>query len=323
MTARRDLCRRFAAMRVDVLVGAMLAVAVLIVSAAPARLAAAEPDAGAFIDDALVLRAAGIKGEAAGVLSEMPGAGRVGGEERLGVLWAPFFDNAIVKLGRLQSSVPVALYYNPLLDVALLTLWEQRDGRYRVVAVRALPGERLAEPGAEVPPGPSWMAAEDGALEALERTTAARLGAFRAMHPADAREPGRDASTFAAAAADFKAALPRLVWNAAQRARWSDEARPWLRPVLAVVEAVLGAGQAGALVGAAPETDAEVAAALAQMPAGFAGGLALDMALDIGAGEHLLIGSLPEDGDVYVLARCRLEGVVCGLRRFGLVSLLE
>ena len=323
MTAERNSYRRPAGVCIGVLVGAMLAVAVLIVSAAPARLAAAEPDAGAFIDDALVLRAAGIKGEAAGVLSEMPGAGRVGGEERLGVLWAPFFDNAIVKLGRLHAPVPVALYYNPLLDVALLTLWERQGERYGVVSVRALPGERLAEPGAEVPPGPSWMAAEDGALEALGRTAAARLDAFRAVHPAEARDPGRDASTFAAAAADFKAALPRLVWNAAQRARWSEDARPWLRPVLAVVEVVLSVGDAGTLRGVAPETDTEVAAALAQMPAGFAGGLALDMALDIGAGEHLLIGSLPEDGDVYVLARCRLEGVVCGLRRFGLVSLLE
>ena len=271
----------------------------------------------------LALRAAGLKGEASTVLTGMPGAGRVGSDERLGVLWAPFFDNAIVKLGRVLSPVPVAVYYNPLLDVALLTLWERQGERYLVALVRALPGERLAEPGAEAPPGPSWMAAEDGALEALARTTAARLGAFRAAHPAGARDPGRDASTFASAAADFKAALPRLVWNAAQRARWSEEARPWLRPVLAAVEAVLGAGHAGALVGVAPETDAEVAAALAQMPAGFAAGLALDMALDVGAGEHLLIGSLPEDGDVYVLARCRIEGGVCGLRRFGLVSLLE
>ena len=80
--------------------------------------------------------------------------------------------------------------------------------RYGVVSVRALPGERLDKPGVEVPPGPSWMAAEDGALASLERTTAARLDAFRAEHPADAREPGHDGSTFASAAADFKAALP-------------------------------------------------------------------------------------------------------------------
>ena len=323
MTAERDAYPRIVEPRVGVLAGAVLAAVVLVASAAPARSAEVEPDAGAFVGDVLALRTAGVNGKAAVMLAEMPGAGRVGGEARLGVLWAPFFDNAIVKLGRLQSPVPVALYYNPLLDVALLTLWERQGEPYRVVSVRALPGERLAEPGVEVPPGPSWMAAEDGALEALELTTAARLAAFRVTHPAEAREPGRDTSTFAAAAADFKAALPRLVWNAAQRTRWSEEARPWLRPVLAVVEAVLGAGQAGALRGVAPETGAEVAAALAQMPAGFAAGLALDMALDIGAGEHLLIGSLPEDGDVYVLARCRLEGGVCGLRRFGLVSLLE
>ena len=310
-------------MRASVLLGVVLGAAALIAPAAPGHSATAEPDAGAFVAHALALRAAGVKGEAAQVLADIPGAGRVDGKERLGVLWAPFFDNAIVKLGRLLAPAPAALYYNPLLDVALLTLWERQGERYRVLWVRALPGERLAEPGAEAPLGPSWMGVEAGPMQALAQTTAARLAAFRAVHPADSREPGRDASTFASAAADFRAALPRLVWNAAQRARWTQDARPWLRPALAVIEAVLGTGEAGALRGLAPETDAEVAAALAEMPAGFARGLALDMALDIGAGEHLLIGSRPEEGDVYVLVRCLLKGGTCRLRRFGLVSLLE
>ena len=34
-----------------------------------------------------------------------------------------FFENAMVKVGRLNATVPVVLYYNPLLDVALFTLW--------------------------------------------------------------------------------------------------------------------------------------------------------------------------------------------------------
>ena len=126
MTAKRDACLRIFEPRVGVLAGAVLVAVVLVASAAPARSAAAEPDVGAFVGDVLALRTAGVSGEAAGVLAEMPGAGRVGGEARLGVLWAPFFDNAIVKLGRLQSPAPVALFYNPLLDVGLLTLRQRR-----------------------------------------------------------------------------------------------------------------------------------------------------------------------------------------------------
>ena len=174
MTAERNSYRRPAGVCIGVLARVVLAAGMLVAAVVPARSVAAEPDADAFVADVLALRAAGVTGEAAGVLAEMPGAGRVGGEDRLGVLWAPFFDNAIVKLGRLHAPVPVALYYNPLLDVALLTLWERQGERYRVVSARAIPGERLAEPGVEVPPGPSWMAATDGALEALGSMASSR-----------------------------------------------------------------------------------------------------------------------------------------------------
>ena len=47
------------------------------------------------------------------------------------------------------------------------------------------------------------------------------------------------------------------------------------------------------------------------------------MVLDTGGEERLLIGSRPDDGDVYVLVLCRLEGDTCALRRFALASLLE
>ena len=283
-----------------------------------------ESAARLFAAHALALRSAVVAGEerATEVLATMPGAGMVA-REMLSVLWSPSFANAIVKLGRLRSSGPAALYYDPLLDVAVLTLWTRGGEGYRVVAVRALPGERLAAPDAAVTIEPSWMSAEDGAVGALARTTMSRLDAFRHAHPADAREPGHDAATFAAAAADLRALLPRLAWNAAQRARWTDEAQPWLPPALAGVEKALAARDPAVLRAAAPGTDAQTAAALAALPAGFAAGLALDMALEAGETDRLLIGSLAADGDIYVLALCRLEGGACGLRRFMLVSLLE
>ena len=277
-----------------------------------------------FAAYALALRAAGVEGAAAAtkVLADMPGAGMVGAEESLPILWSPFFENAIVKLGRLQSPAPVALYYNPLLDVALFTLWEKREGQYHVVSIRALPGERLADPGADVSPRPPWMLAEDGPIEALALTAAARLDAFRHAHPTKAQDAGHDGATFAAAAADMRAALPRLAWNAARRAQWAAETEPWLRPALTGIEEALAAHDAAALALAAPDTDADTANTLARLPAGFSARLTLDMVLAAGGRERLLIGSLPEDGDIYVFVLCRLDGGACGLRRFVLVSLL-
>ena len=154
-------------------------------------------------------------------------------------------------------------------------------------------------------------------VPALASTTAMRLDAFRKAHPAPARKPGRDVATFAAAAADMRAVLPRLVWNAMQRSRWTDEARAWLGPTATAVEKALGARDAAAIKATAPDTDEETAAALAELPSGFAEGLALDMVVEAAGDDRLLIGSLLEDGDTYVLVLCRLEAGACKLRRLG------
>ena len=138
--------------------------------------AAAESAARVFAAHALELRAAGVAGEAraAAVLADMPGAAVVDGEV-LPLLWSASFANAIVKLGRVRSSGPVALYYDPLHDVAVLTFWQREDAGYRVASARALPGERLEAPEAEVPLLPSWTTAQTGLVESMTRTTAARL----------------------------------------------------------------------------------------------------------------------------------------------------
>ena len=321
-TERGRAGRRFAGRRAGVIRGVVLAVAALAIAAPSAR-PAAEPDARVFAAHALALRAAGVAGDdtAKDFLAGLPGAGALT-EEALPVLWQPFFENAIVKLGRLQSPAPVALYYNPLLDVALLTLWERHEASYRAGVARALPGERLADPGAEALLQPQWLAAEDGAIEALARITAARLGTFRRAHPAQHREGGEDRVSFAAAAADLRAAAPRLAWNLVRRTQWAADTEPWLQPALSEIEEALAARDATALMAAAPDTDAETADAIAALPAEFTGRLTLDMALDAGGAERMLIGSLPDDGAVYVFVLCRLEGDACALGRFVLASVL-
>ncbi|MCY4319622.1 MAG: hypothetical protein OXE76_10650 [Alphaproteobacteria bacterium] len=279
-----------------------------------------------FAAHALALRTAGVAGEdrAAAVLAAMPGAGIVD-REMLPALWEPFFANAIVQLGRLESPGPVALYYDPLLDIAVLSFWEKADQNYRVTSVRALPGAMLAAPRAPPPEAswPSWISARTGAIETLARITRSRLDAFRRAHPPDSSEAGSDDASFAGAAADMRAVLPRLIRNAAHHAELTGEAQPWLRPVLIRIEKLLAARDPAALKTEAPETDNETAEALAAMPPGFAEEIVLDMVIEGANEDRLLIGSSVGDGDVYVLVLCRIAADMCRLRRVMLTSLLD
>ena len=281
---------------------------------------AEQPDPKRFAAQALALRTAAIERNDAAtkILATIPGSAPA---EALPGLWHSFFENAIVKLGRLRAPVPVALYYNPLLDIAVITLWEQKDGHYRVAVIRALPGERLAVPTATIPNQPAWMVADDP-ITTLAGVTATRLDTFRRTHPAKAQDAaGRNGVTFASAAANMRAALPRLLWNAGLRTQWTAEAEPWLFPVLAQIDQALAARTATALTAAAPDTDTTVADAIAGLPAAFAANLTLDMVLPAGNQKRLLIGSMPDDGDVYLFVLCRMEGADCALRRFMLSSL--
>ena len=276
----------------------------------------------AFVAHALALRAAAVEGEGEAILAEIPGGGL---REHRQALWSPVFENAVVALGRLRSQVPAALYYNPLLDVALLTRWEKREGGYRVASIRALPGKRLNDADADVSPQPAWMtmSVEGGPVAALAGVTAARLDAFRRAHPADALHGSPDAFTFAAAAAEARTVLPRLRWNAGRRAHWLSGADAWLHPTLAAIEKALSARDPASVMAAAPATGAATAEVISGLPAGLAARLVLDMVLDIGDDGRLLIGSLPGDGDVYFLVLCRLNGGVCPLHRVMMVSLSE
>ncbi len=269
---------------------------------------------------ALTLRAEIVDGRGAPVLAHIPGGLAQGS---FAELWPPIFENTMVALGRLRSPAPRALYYNPLLDVAVSTIWEKRKGGWRLTVIRALPGERFAGPPGDVPSRPLWVTADERPVEALAATAAARLAAFHRAHPPKAKEAARIATTFAGDAADARAVRPRLMWNARQRARWTSGAALWLRPTLANITETLSTGDAKAVTAAAPATDAATAEAIAGLPAGFAKRLVLDMVLSAGEDERLLIGSLPDDGEMYFLVLCRLDGAACGLRRIMMVSLLD
>lgn len=286
---------------------------------------AQESPARLFAAHVLALRAAGVAGteSAATVLAGAPGATIEGEIESLSALWSPFFTNAVVKLGRLRSPAPVALYYNPLLDVALVTTWDKHEGGYHVTAARALPGERLLARNAGVPLRPKWTAAKDGTIAALRHVTATRLADFRRAHPAEAVQAERDATTFAVAAADMRAAFPRLIWNVAMRVQWAGKQAAWLEPALQRMDAALATHDAAAIRAAAPETDAATAETLAGLPAAFTTGLTLDMTIEAGGNDRLVVASVPGDGHVYAFAFCRIHDGNCALQRFLLASLEE
>lgn len=276
-------------------------------------------DGRQFAAHALAFRSAAVDGtsSAVDVLAVVPGAGAANAQP---LLWRPFFENAIVKLGRVRSWAPVALYYNPLADLALLTFWERRETAYQIVSIRALPGERLNSPGAFAPEYPGWLEADDG-VAALAGTTRRRLTAFRRAHPAEAPEAGRDGATFHAAASDMRAARPRLTWLLAVRAQWAAAEDSWLFGALAAIDEALGAGRAAAILAAAPDTDAATASALSELPSRYTERLTLDLTLEVGGPDRLLIASSVDDGDIYVFVVCRLDGGDCGLRRLVLLSL--
>ncbi len=284
------------------------------------RLMQTDDGARRFAAHALALRAAVVKGGGNAVLSRIPG----GLAERAPPgLWPAFFRNTMVALGRLRSPGPAALYYNPLLDVAVATRWEKQDDGWRVAAARVFPGEDSGGPPRAAAPRPSWLESDAGMVEALSATALSRLAEFHRLHPPGARSGAKAAASFADDAARAHAAWPRLLWNARQHAGWASGAPEWLRPTLARVTAALSSGDAGAVAAAAPATDPATAEAAAALPEGLAARLVLDMILDAGADRRLLIGSLPEDGQVYFLVQCRLEGAACSLRRILIVSLLD
>jgi len=269
---------------------------------------------------ALALRQSALDGDQqfSDVTSRMPGSGIVDSEV-LSRLWSLSFPNMIVKLGRHRSEAPVSLYYDPLLDIAVLAFWECDDGCH-VKAVRALPGEWLG-PGIQDPPVlPSWMS-EEAALSALVRTTGERLDAFAGMHPGDAMAGGLNDATFAEAAAGMRAVLPRLLWNANQRVQWSGSYQ-WLSPLLEEVEQALHSGSSDRIAGIAPETDPDTVEALAELPEQYIDELALDMMVR-SQSHRLLAASSAADGDVYVMILCEVDGTSCRAERFMLISLVD
>ena len=237
----------------------------------------------------------------------------------LEAIWVPFFQNAIVEVEQVASAEPIVMYYNPLLDVAMLASWQfMPEVGYQIHAMRVTPGERLLDRRADVDPVPAWITGTGDIGFELAQTATRRLAEFHTASSAlkdwsASSEEGYDRARY-----DFLAAEPRLVWNVAQRAAWSRE--PWLETALAKIQAALASRDSDAIATYAPDTDVAVAYALSNMAEGLAEHLVLDMVIGGDDRSHLLIGSTPEDGTVFVLVLCRLSGKSCELSEFETIS---
>ena len=229
-------------------------------------------------------------------------------DRRDGVLkqvWGAFFENTIVETRGGDTATPSALYYNPLLDIALLTRWERYTKLdYHLSDLRVVPGERLSSVTASVPAAPGWMAV-DAPIDTLYDTTVERISTFRRDRVAEFI--GTADQRYEQAVRDLQAAQPRLEWSTLQRAGWRGEANAWLSETIRTIEDTFASGDAAALIAQAAETDAETASALVNLPAGLVDRLTLDMVLNSDEEERLLIISLPDDGDFYIMVQCRLD----------------
>ena len=110
----------------------------------------------------------------------------------LSMSWTQFFRNSIVKVGCLPSDQPVALYYNPIYDIGVLTLWKNKENRrFDLVSMQALSGECISDLKCQaVPLVPAWATTKDKLFtQSIKNTTAQRLSAFAAQFPIDRAEP--------------------------------------------------------------------------------------------------------------------------------------
>ena len=243
----------------------------------------------------------------------------------LTLVWAKFFDNAIIVLRPTPHSMS-AMFYNPLLDMALLTRWEEDEDTLQISYLRAIAGVKIADGGAAVAPSPPWMTAIDP-IAALQSDASDRLAAFGSddgwLHN---NTPGLTDETYRASAIDLMLVQPRLAWNAS---RWADATEtaassgddPWLRRTLERIQTVLDTADTTAIQSLAPHTDAGTARLLAALDPRYRRTMVFDMALQEPDGYRTLIGSSSADGSFYVFAQCQVADSGCRLELFNAVAI--
>lgn len=151
---------------------------------------AAESDVRVTLREAVTTRALAV--EAVGVIEPLLQSMPIGvmardpvSLHRRQLAWSVFFRGTLLKLGQMQSTTPLALHYNPLLDVAVIQGCNLgRGGLTQCTKLCAFPGETLA--GTTPASVPSWFAGTDSdPLKRMSDLAASRVRSFARNYPVD------------------------------------------------------------------------------------------------------------------------------------------
>ena len=216
------------------------------------------------------------------------------------IIWGPFFENVITEHLNLGDGSTRALYYNPLLDAAVLTSWEQVDGSSKKIAeISAIPGEYLGpEYSSSLVSNPQWMIGTDPVGTLIENAQS-RLAAFRSSVRTDEVAD----RAYEAAVDGLRAIIPRLRWQVAHRSGWLD--KKWINPLLSSVEDDLSLEDPEELLARVPQSDRETAVALAELDDDFSLQIRLSLVLEQEQSRVVVLSS-PLDGRYYLFVRCDL-----------------
>jgi hypothetical protein len=146
------------------------------------------PQPGVVLQNAVLTRALGIESPRAITpqLDAMPKGVITRDQSTLPqrlTIWSFFLKGTLIKLGRLNSPNPVIVFYNPLVDVALVQGCHYDRAVIKCDQACALPGESMDNlKAARVP---AWLL-EKLPMDAFERTAGIRMAVFERDQPADA-----------------------------------------------------------------------------------------------------------------------------------------
>lgn len=234
-------------------------------------------------------------------------------------LWSYFFKNAIVKVGAIDSETPVALYYNPLVDVGVLTFWMLNSRRFHLYKITAFPGDKLRT--LDVAQGllPGWrIQSQDSPIDRLSKYTIQTLNEFKVEYPLQKREIVETLDT------DHESELQilaegRMMDYLIERTQITEK---WVKMLAQEIELILKSKSAQYIVEKAPDTPIKTANTLEKLNAQYVSQLSVDLVVSINETDRLMLMSLPQDGDQYIAVICKMRNSICNLSVIQTFSLL-
>jgi hypothetical protein len=146
------------------------------------------PQPSAVLQNAVLTRALGIESPKAITpqLDAMPKGVITHDQDTLPqrlTIWSFFLKGTLIKLGRINSPNPIIVFYNPLMDVALVQGCHYNEAVIKCDQACALPGESMDN--FKAARAPAWLLAKLP-MDAFEHTAGIRMAVFERDQPADA-----------------------------------------------------------------------------------------------------------------------------------------